>query len=252
MGALRNREIRGQGTPESHWQAWLIHHRPQLFTLERLFRGVRRLVVVAPHPDDEVLGAAGLVQHATALGMHCVLVAVTDGEASHPRSSLWTPPRLALARAQESAMALALLSPNADRLRLGLPDGQIGEDAALLQAKLLALLHPTDALCCTWRNDGHPDHEATGRACAAVAQAVGCQLLEVPIWAWHWAEPADTRVPWDRAVAVPLDPVQMARKCQALSCFRSQLQPDPSTGRDAVLPEWAVQRLVRPFEVVFI
>src|SRR5260221_8726683 len=28
----------------------------------------------------------------------------------------------------------------------------------------------------------------------------------------------------------------------ALSCFRSQLLPDPSTGRDAILPPWATQR----------
>ena len=47
-------------------------------------RRPRRLVVVAPHPDDEALGAGGLLQHMTRIGVEAMLVAVTDGEASHP------------------------------------------------------------------------------------------------------------------------------------------------------------------------
>ena len=46
----------------------------------------RRLVVVAPHPDDEVLGAGGLLQYMGRVGVEMVVVAVTDGEASHPRA----------------------------------------------------------------------------------------------------------------------------------------------------------------------
>ena len=39
----------------------------------------------APHPDDEVLGAGGLLQHMASVGVEAILVAVTDGEAFHPR-----------------------------------------------------------------------------------------------------------------------------------------------------------------------
>jgi len=251
MVAVKAPLIFGRGTPEPLWQRWLTNNRLPQLGPSSLFGGCRRLVVVAPHPDDEVLGAAGLLQHAGLLGMSCTVIAVSDGEASHPGSSLWTPLNLAHARAKKSAHALALLVPEAWRIRLGFPDGRIGEHMSSLKAKLSALLQPTDALCCTWRYDGHPDHEATGRACAAVAETLGCPLLEVPIWAWHWAAPGDERVPWARAVGVPLNSRQMALKCQALACFHSQLRPDPSTGGDAILPEWATERLLRPFEVVF-
>jgi LmbE family N-acetylglucosaminyl deacetylase len=38
-----------------------------------------RLVVVAPHPDDEVLGCGGTLAAETAAGIDVVVVFVTDG-----------------------------------------------------------------------------------------------------------------------------------------------------------------------------
>src|ERR1700761_1545366 len=42
-----------------------------------------RLVVVAPHPDDEVLGTAGLIQQMLVHDIAVEVIAVTDGDASH-------------------------------------------------------------------------------------------------------------------------------------------------------------------------
>jgi LmbE family N-acetylglucosaminyl deacetylase len=39
-----------------------------------------KMVVIAPHPDDEVLGAGGLIAAQAFLGVEIVVVAVTDGE----------------------------------------------------------------------------------------------------------------------------------------------------------------------------
>ncbi len=57
----------------------------------------------------------------------------------------------------------------------------------------------------TWRGDGHPDHEATGRAAAAAAKNAGAPFIEYPIWMWHWASPDDPAVPWHRARRLPRD-----------------------------------------------
>ena len=251
MVAVMPRRIEGRGTPESQWRGWLARQPLPVVPVHDLLRGCRRAVIVAPHPDDEVLGAAGLMRQCADTAVPCTVVAVTDGDASHPGSSLWPQGRLADARAQESAQALALLAPNAQVARLGLPDGHVADHASQLTAALRHMLQPGDALFCTWRGDGHPDHEATGHACAAAARQMECRLFELPIWTWHWAAPDDSRVPWRRAVAVPLAPGHLALKRQALACFRSQLLPDPSTGKDAILPAWATQRLLRSFEVVF-
>lgn len=251
MDAVKSRVIEGRGTPESRWQSWFAHCPPTTVSANELLAGLQRAVFVAPHPDDEILGSAGLLRRCAERGMPCLIVSVTDGDASHPGSTLWPPQRLAQARIQESGQALALLAPQARIVRLGLPDGHIAEHAPQLLQRLEQLLQPADALFCTWREDGHPDHEATGQACAIAAGRIGCRLLELPIWAWHWAGPGDVRIPWQRAAAIALAPGELALKRQALACFRSQLLPDPSTGRDAILPAWATQRLLRPFEVVF-
>jgi hypothetical protein len=60
---------------------------------------------------------------------------------------------------------------------------------------------PGDLCLATWRGDGHPDHEAVGRAAARAARFVGATLWEFPVWAWHWARPGAIEVPWHRSMA---------------------------------------------------
>ena len=42
------------------------------------------IVVVAPHPDDELLAIGATLAAASDAGTEITIVAVTDGEASHP------------------------------------------------------------------------------------------------------------------------------------------------------------------------
>ena len=251
MESLTSRMIAGEGTPESQWRDWLIRNPLEAVGTSQLLHGIKRVVIVSPHPDDEVLGTAGVLMHCEESALQCMLISVTSGEASHPDSHLWHPELLARTRELESAKALTLLCPGCTTVHLRIPDGQVQAHQVLLQAQLEDLLQPVDAVFSPWRYDGHPDHEATAEACAKVASRLGCSLFEVPIWAWHWARPGDDSVPWTQAIRIPLDAQQLKLKRQALSCFTSQLLPDPSTGRQAVLPDWATARLLRPFEMVF-
>jgi len=246
-----SRIISGEGTPEEDWTKWLESQIFPSCSLLEIIQDSRRVVIVAPHPDDEVLGTAGIIQCSDALNLPCTIISVTDGEASHPQSPLWPPEVLRQTRIQESTQALGLLRPSTQVVRLGIPDGDVAKNKPWIFAALQKILHPSDAVFCTWRYDGHPDHEATGKICTDVTNKIGCKCLEIPIWAWHWASPGDSRVPWQRAVILPLTPTQLALKQQALACFRSQLQPDASTGKAAILPQWAIRRLIRPFELVF-
>ena len=49
-------------------------------TLTALNLSTRRVIIVAPHPDDEVLGAGGLIQAALSRDISVEVVAVTDGD----------------------------------------------------------------------------------------------------------------------------------------------------------------------------
>jgi hypothetical protein len=66
---------------------------------------------------------------------------------------------------------------------------------------------------------------------------------------WHWAAPADSAVPWDRAHAVTLSDWALIRKRDAAQCFRSQFESSP--GSPPVLPPFVLPRLTAVGEVVF-
>lgn len=241
--------IAGEGTPEASWTAW-----PALSGLPGLnLTGCRRLVLVAPHPDDEVLGVGGLVRMLADRGARVELVAVTDGDASHPQSPTLSPDKLAAHRREESAAALAALGLDAVVTRLGFADGRVAESERELTAALGGVLRGADySTWClsTWDGDGHPDHESVGRA--AREACGGARLLQYPVWTWHWAEPADARVPWHRAHRVPLGPAVTEAKRAAVGCFHTQIRPlSPDPADAAILGPAMLARLTRDFEVVF-
>lgn len=233
--------IDAPGTPEWAWRAW-----PDLDQLPVLdAAGWASAVVVAAHPDDEVLGAGGIIAALAARGARLRLVALTDGEASHPHRG----ESIACRRAAETLAALAALGArDAEVIRLGLPDSGLVAHEHEVIARLRELAWGFDALLAPWDRDAHPDHEAAGRAARAVRERKG--TLWYPVWMWHWARPGDPRVPWHAAVRVPLPRPAAARKRRAIGCFASQLQ-DRSDARGPVLPAGIVAHFARDVEVFF-
>ena len=241
------------GTAESAWQVW-----PELAALPALdLAGCRRAVVAAAHPDDEALGAGGLIATLLAQGADVHVVTATDGEASHPGSPTVGPTEMARIRRAEAAAALAVLGEGLPAEltgeRLGLPDGAVATAQPALMARLAAALAPADWCFATWVRDGHPDHEAVGRAAVQACRQVGAAPpAGFPIWTWHWAVPADSRVPWDRADRLTLSPSAQARKAAAVACYVSQLSPLSDAPADAaVVPPHMLAHFTRTSEVFF-
>jgi LmbE family N-acetylglucosaminyl deacetylase len=242
------RIIEGEGTPESTWLEWSALADVPKLRLERWVPEKSRVVVVAPHPDDEVLTCGALMcVHAQRSGP-VLVIGVTDGEASHTGSAHWTSESLGETRRRESAEGIAMLaSSKAETVRLGLPDGDVAGHIDRLHEELLKALKPGDIVFTTWRRDGHPDHEATGAATASACASVGCRLIESPVWMWHWAKPADRRVPWSRMRALQIAPEVLAKKRMALAAHVTQLVPR-DTGDGPVLGDGVLERLDRDHE----
>ncbi|WP_295474722.1 PIG-L deacetylase family protein [uncultured Pseudomonas sp.] len=253
-GFVVGTEPDARGTPLAAWQGSAKLAALPATSADLLVPPGCRAVIVAPHPDDEVLGCGGLMSQLQQLQRSIMLISVTDGTASHPGSPLWPAQRLARERPLESAEALRLLGLPDDLhwRRAGLPDGAVAAHLAELETLLLEHLQVNDVVFTTWSGDGHPDHEATGRACASACLNSGARLVEFPLWAWHWATAEDERLPWDRARKVLLDPALLESKRQAVRAFASQLTGDPTIGLEPVLPDWALARLLQPFEVVLL
>ena len=252
MDALNARKIRGAGAPESHWLAWLdAQCFPRAFLYE-LCPGPSRLVVVAPHPDDEVLACGGLLAMRAECGLPSLVVAVTDGEASHGTMDSLARARLSNRRVDERIAGLQALglAPSCVA-RLGIPDGEVAKLIPAIVKKLLSLLRPSDVVVTTWALDGHPDHEAS---CAATQQAtvlMGCRLLQAPVWMWHWAAPGDPRMPWNNLVAFDLTELALSAKRRALSRHQSQLEKR-GAGLGPVLIPSIVERATRAREYFFL
>jgi LmbE family N-acetylglucosaminyl deacetylase len=234
--------IRGDGTPEAVWLAAPALNALRSVLLDDLLRVSSRLVVIAPHPDDEVLGSGGLMNAAARAEREVVVLSVTDGEASHPQKDRNT---LRLQRAGERDRAfgeLGLLSHQARRMAL--PDGALHAHQERLVDLIVQMTKATDLVLAPWVGDGHPDHDACSDAARRAQRAVGFELLEYPVWGWHWCAP--DQFPFKSAFKFQLDATAHDAKRRAITMFHSQIE---AFEQPAILSPGTLERFRRPFEV---
>lgn len=138
-----------------------------------------RLLVLAPHPDDEVIGCGGLIAlHATEKRQVRVLIA-TDGAAAtvEPRNDDYRN-----RRERESTIGLQELGAPAPKF-LRLPDRGLESHAAELRDRLKAELleFAPDLVAVPSPIEVHPDHLALTRALVDVVQSEGDLIGELAV-----------------------------------------------------------------------
>jgi len=197
------------------------------------------LVVVSPHPDGEVLAAGGLIHSWAAADRPVTIVSVTDGEAAFPS---WK--GLDLVRREELKGALRRLClTHVSVVRIGLPDGRVGQYANRLRNVLLAMVDPYTTLIAPYERDGHPDHEAIGQVCCGLARSHGIAVARFPVWAWHHTDPEALKdLRWGK---FSLSLEARRAKGRAVQCFASQLQPPRAA---PVMPRHVLSHFERPYE----
>ncbi len=240
---------RDPGTSESAWVA----ASPWTGVDQLDLRPFRRLVVVAAHPDDETLGAGGVIAEAAHRGIAVAVLVISAGERSHPDSPTHSPADLAGVRRAEVRSAIAVLAPAAVIRQLAVPDGELAESVDTVVAELADLLAdggPATLIVAPWRGDRHPDHAAAAKAAAVVADRTGAALVEYPVWAWHWATPGDGTFTTDMLTAATLSDASRSMKRTALEQYVSQLRPlSDRPGDEAVVHEEFLAHFRRPVEL---
>ena len=197
-----------------------------------------RVMVVAPHPDDDSLAAGGLLQRALAAGAAVRVLFATDGE-NNPwtqrlverRLRIGAPERERFGR-RRRAEALAELErlgvPMADAAFLGYPDQGIGDLAASGGEEAIAPLREAfDA----WRPtllvlpslfDLHPDHSALNilARCAVARLAPGRAPSRVLGYLVHTRGPLPSG---PARLRLDLSDAEWERKRAAIACHGTQL-----------------------------
>jgi len=200
-------------------------------------------VVVAPHPDDETLGAGGLIATQRRQGVPVTIIAVTDGEAAYLDAVGLAETR----RAEQEAAVRDLGVQASDIVRLGLPDSKVAKFEEKLTEDVRPFVRPGTLLVAPWAGDPHPDHEACGRAAMRAARATGASIVFYLFWAWHLNTPDSLSSLPLRKFRVPYE--LQARRAAALACHRSQLARDNG---EPILPECFLAPARRPFETYIV
>ena len=195
-----------------------------------------RLLVIAPHPDDETIGC-GLIVYETVKAGGCVWVAIaTSGEGSRSGSGQEL---FAEVRRAETSMATAVLGIKSENVRwLNLPDANLTahEDQMVLLVEELVEFCKPNVVLVTASSDPHPDHAALGRAARRAVFATHPALFEYVVWGWYdprsWlrtlirtrdASASGADLPFGAVHFRSPDGLECKRR--ALSCYLSQLGP---------------------------
>jgi len=189
-----------------------------------------RLLVLAPHPDDETLAAGELIQCAAAAGAALRVVFATDGD-NNPWPQRWLERRWRIGAAErarwgrrrrsEANAALAVLGAGEGDARFlgwpdqGLTDGLMDGDAAVAAlAAEIAAFAPSHVVAPAL-GDRHPDHSALRVMADAALLRAGSASLRLGYVVHGDEAPA--------AAGPAPDAARRRRKLEAMRAHASQI-----------------------------
>lgn len=170
---------------------------------------------MAPHPDDETIGAFGLIRRLRAMRSAVRVIVVTDGAASHRASARWPRDRLVRERRRETLRALHGLGVRRGAVSfLGLPDGGLPDAADTCRRQLgRAVRAGADLIVGPAADDDHPDHRAVADALRRL-RLPGARRLAYQVW------PIRCRAAQSRVLQ--LDQRTRIAKRRAIAGYRTQ------------------------------
>jgi len=151
-----------------------------------------KVIVFAPHPDDETFGCGGTIAKKIAEGHEVLIVVMTDGRYAFLKmlniNTDPTPEELKEIRKEEVKKAAKILGvPEKNLIFLDFEDGKLQDNIEEVEGKVIEILrvHCPVEVYFPYKNDAHPDHQATYTIVKNAISKLGLLVKEYQYSVFH-------------------------------------------------------------------
>jgi LmbE family N-acetylglucosaminyl deacetylase len=192
-----------------------------------MLTGVKKVLVVAPHPDDEILGCGGTIKRLVSHGIEVNVLVVTRG-----KEGMYSEEKIKNVR-KEANKAHKLLGVSKTRfLEFPAPDLDLVSGSELSHAisEVISELNP-DTIFVPHRGDIHHDHKAVFSAALVATRPVkNCEVKR--ILSYETLSETEWAAPFGDDAFIPDYFVNISdvfgAKLEAFKCYKSQLRDFPN------------------------
>ncbi|MEJ8741347.1 PIG-L deacetylase family protein [Phocaeicola sp. HCN-6420] len=200
-----------------------------------------KVLIVAPHPDDEVLGCSGFIQRMIDNGKQVHVVILSGGGKSHQGCCHIDESTLIDSRRNLSRKAAKILNLPLDQLHfLDYSDGSISfNDTETQRLQILIEELSPNAIFVPHKGEGWSDHIEAGKIVREIIriQSIPVQLYEYCVWFWYYNV---WNIDWKNAFILKMNQKEHLVKLKAIDAYVKPLAPcgKPWSG---VLPNLVVK-----------
>lgn len=183
-----------------------------------------KVLIVAPHPDDEVIGCGGLIARLVSEGRAPQIVVMTGGEGSHRSCCNLTDKELKAARRKLTRTSLAILGVPMENIHeLNYPDGGISAENEQTEElkKLFERLQPQTVFVPHW-GEGWLDHIKTAEIVKNL-MSKDTEVYEYCVWMWYYN--IWRGINWEDACKIDMTPKEYNLKLRAMDAYIKPLAP---------------------------
>ncbi len=188
---------------------------------------MERILVISPHPDDEVLGCGGIMKRLTYIGQNVFVLVITRG-----KKEMYSQEKILNVR-QEAINAHKIIgvsetrfldfpAPNLDLVSIAEIASAISAVIKELHISILYLPH---------KGDIHHDHKVVFDAGLVAARPVNGNSVK-RIYSYETLSETEWAAPFGDDAFIPTSFINItdffAVKLEALKCFKSQLREFPN------------------------
>lgn len=192
--------------------------------LKEIAKSNGNVLIVAPHPDDEVIGCGGLISRLVSQGNIPYIIIMTGGEGSHRGCCSISGEEIRTARRMLTRNALAILEIPQDHIHeLDFPDGGIDAKHGQIKElkKIIRDISPKSVFVPHW-GEGWHDHVSTAEIVKSILPKT-TGVYEYCVWMWYYN--VWCGLDWKNAYKLALKPEEHSKKLKALDTYVKPMAP---------------------------